>query len=324
MRDLNRCKAVPRLLTFSLKHRYIVMKRVGKTLLELQKGLGSFSLQTICLVGTKCVSALEELHACGYVHRDVKPDNITASLRLSSTRLYLIDFGLSTKYVLKGVHVKYSETEAFQGSPHFCSLNSLRGVKSTRRDDLEAVGYMLLYLRKGNLPWMEEPDLRTVGRARERVQIRQLCKGENPVFLDYFQYCQGLKFEEKPSYDYLRNLLHQTARRLDIDLACALPDWSPSKSFSHKTHRRHKSMHRKALTTDQIPEIRLPRSSTPEQTVSFGGLGSLLQLPDQCEPIMSANAESASGAETSRATIKELPCFPWPRRGVFSSLLKSA
>lgn len=319
MRDLKRCKAVPRLLAFSPNHQYIVMKRVGKTLFKLRETLGSFSLQTICLVGTRCISALEEVHTCGYVHRDIKPDNITASLSPSSARLYLIDFGLSSKYISKGVHVKYSETEKFQGAPYFCTLNSLKGVKSTRRDDMEAVGFMLLYLKKGNLPWMQEPNVSRIEKARERVSLEQLCAGEHPVFSEYLQYCQGLRFEEKPSYDYLRNLLQQTARRLDIDLASALPDWSPSKSSLVRSHsRRHRSRHRQTVTLSHTPV----HCSLPGKAVSCLQLTCL--LPCKSIGLMSTNDESGSEAVTYRATVKELPCVPWPRKGAFSSLLKSA
>jgi serine/threonine protein kinase len=318
LRDLSHCKAVPRLLAASSKHRYLVMKRVGKTLLELRTTLGGFSLQTLCLIGTRCLSALEEVHSCGYVHRDLKPDNLTASLNKRSARLYLIDFGLSTKYISKGLHVKYSETEEFQGTPYFCSLNTLRGVKCTRRDDVEAVGYVLLYLRKGDLPWMGLGGGKVSGieRVRERITIRQLCEGENPMFVEYFRYCQGLKFEEKPNYAYLRGLISQITPG-SLNLTSVLPDWSTSKPPSHKSRsKRRQSMCHPCRTADNIPAVHHSRTRlhTPIKAATTDKLQSIALMP----------ADDDFGTVTPKVTIQKLPSIPWPRKGQFSLLLKSA
>ena len=308
LRDLKHCKAVPRLLAASSTHRYLVMKRVGKTLLELRTTLGGLSLQTLCLIGTRCISALEEIHSCGYVHRDIKPDNLTASPNKSSSRLYLIDFGLSTKYVSKGLHVKYSETEGFQGSPFFCSLNTLRGVKCTRRDDVEAVGYVLLYLKKGALPWMGrgECTVNELMRIRERITVRQLCEGENPMFVEYFRYCQGLKFEERPNYAYLRSLVSQIAKGLSLDLTY-VPEWSSSKS------KRRRSACHPCRTTDSIPVVP-SRARHPSPVKTAITLQSIASVPNNDD----------SGVVTPKVAIHKLPSIPWPRKGKFSLLLKSA
>lgn len=309
LRDLKRCKAVPRLLAASSKQRYLVMKRVGKTLLELRTTLGGFSLQTLCLIGTRFISALEEIHSCGYVHRDIKPDNLTVSHNRNSSRLYLIDFGLSTKYVSKGLHVKYSESEGFQGSPFFCSLNTLKGVKCTRRDDVEAVGYVLLYLKKGYLPWIGQGEntISELVRIRERITVRQLCECENPMFVEYFRYCQGLKFEEKPNYAYLSSLVSQITAGPKLDLTY-VPEWN-SKSIS----KRRQSLCHPCRTADNIPTVR-KRAGRQSSTRTINALQSIPSMPNLDD----------SGVVTPKVSIQKLPSIPWPRKGRFSLFLKSA
>ena len=98
---------------------------------------------------------IEQLHKHLFIHRDLKPENIAVGLNKRSSTLYLFDFGLSRQYAdyrtLK--HIQYSENKKFTGTVRYASLRTHFGVEQSRRDDLESMGYILVYLAKGNLPW---------------------------------------------------------------------------------------------------------------------------------------------------------------------------
>ena len=69
--------------------------------------------------------------------------------------IYLIDFGLSKRYKnADGKHCEQIQRKGLVGTPRYASINSHNGKELSRRDDLESLAYMLIYLANGNLPWM--------------------------------------------------------------------------------------------------------------------------------------------------------------------------
>lgn len=68
--------------------------------------------------------------------------------------MHLIDFGLSKLFVIDGEHIEYKENKGMIGTARYASIHALKGHEQSRRDDLESVGYLLIYLMTGTLPWM--------------------------------------------------------------------------------------------------------------------------------------------------------------------------
>lgn len=156
------------------------------------------------------ITALEALHECGYLHSDIKPDNTAIGLENKSDTVYLIDLGLATRYLTdEEQHKGLQLEEKFQGNPYWSSINTLRGLTPSRRDDLESLGYMLLFFQGHHLPWLSvkkksfEARKKKVREKKEETNLEQLCEGG---VLHYLQYVKRLKFEEKPDYAYLRSL----------------------------------------------------------------------------------------------------------------------
>ena len=82
----------------------------------------------------------------GYVHNDVKLENIVVGFE-DPNRLYLIDFGLSQRFIdNEGNHIKKDYMYKFSGNFLFASLNSCRGYNKSRRDDIESIFYILIFL----------------------------------------------------------------------------------------------------------------------------------------------------------------------------------
>ena len=81
----------------------------------------------------------------------------------------------------------------------------------SRRDDLEAVGYVLIYLHNGSLPWQNQGrDMQNKNKRYEEIKeikstihLDELCK-DCPIELkQYLKYCKELQFSEEPDYELL-------------------------------------------------------------------------------------------------------------------------
>jgi serine/threonine protein kinase len=101
---------------------------------------------------------LELVHSKNYIHRDIKPENFLLGLGKKSNTVYLIDFGLAKRYRDNKTHqhVPYKENKSLAGTARYASINAHLGIEQSRRDDLEGLGYALIYFLKGKLPWIGE------------------------------------------------------------------------------------------------------------------------------------------------------------------------
>ena len=167
------------------------------------------------MLGIQMTDRIEWVHNKLIVHRDIKPDNFVMGRGDSAHIVYLLDFGLSKKYWSSHLnsHLKFTINKKLTGTARYASINALRGCEQSRRDDLEAIGYVLLYFLRGSLPWqglkMDKKDDRykKIYEKKKATTAEELAKGFPSEMCEYVKYTRNLDFEAKPDYNYLRGLL---------------------------------------------------------------------------------------------------------------------
>ena len=217
MKYLNSPK-VPSLKSFGYSGDYnvLVMELMGKSLEDIFESLPTkkMSIRCVCNLGYQMVDMLEFIHSRHIIHRDIKPDNFIMGRGSKSKYLYMIDFGLSKKYrsptTLK--HYPLIQKKKLTGTARYASVNALKGMTQSRRDDLEAVGYVLMYFLIGRLPWQGQVNKNKSQRYLRIMEIKrdttpqELCRGFPQEFEEYVSYTRNLEYEEDPNYNMLKEL----------------------------------------------------------------------------------------------------------------------
>jgi serine/threonine protein kinase len=105
------------------------------------------------------------------------PENILMGRPDRDSRtIHLVDFGMASKYVdRKGKHLPYKKTKSC-GSPRFKSVRSHLNMQRSRRDDLEALGHVLIYFARGGLPWLGKSKAEIV-TVKNTTYTATLCEG---------------------------------------------------------------------------------------------------------------------------------------------------
>ena len=201
------------------KYNYFVMPLLEQNLEQLRASYGAqMNMKAILHLGVEMLNALELIHDKGILHRDIKPANFLLKTNEQNiSELYLIDFGLAGLYYYQDYqnqdhkHIPMKTGEKHMGTPRYMSVNVQQGFTASRRDDVESLGYILIFLQKGELPWqsageMSLPIKQTFGWAYASNIV-----GE---FILFNQYCKNLSFSAKPNYDYLRNVLTNLSQSL--------------------------------------------------------------------------------------------------------------
>ena len=228
---------IPRIRWFGTERDYnvLVMDLLGPSLEDLFNFCGrKFTMKTVLMLADQMIARIEFLHTKNFIHRDIKPDNFLMGIGGQCNKIFLIDFGLAKKYrdSRKKIHIPYREDKNLTGTARYASINAHLGIEQSRRDDLESLGYVLMYFnRNGNLPWQglkaatKKQKYEKISEKKMSTPIEVLCKGFSAEFCMYLNYCRGLRFEEAPDYMYLRQLFRILFRTLNYEYDYVF-DWT--------------------------------------------------------------------------------------------------
>lgn len=191
----------------------LAMDLLGKSLEQLLQKSESkkFSLKTVLMIADQVLGILQFIHNKDYIYRDVKPDNFLIGLDKKDKMIHIVDFGLATKYrdTKTSEHIKYKEDKELTGTARYVSINTHMGIEQSRRDDMESLGYMLVYLLKGSLPWQgidcpESEKMEQIAKTKMVTSYQSLCEGLPREFRTYFETVRALGFQDEPPYAELR------------------------------------------------------------------------------------------------------------------------
>eukprot|EP01022_Parablepharisma_sp_SALTPOND_P016031 TRINITY_DN2308_c0_g1_i3.p3 TRINITY_DN2308_c0_g1~~TRINITY_DN2308_c0_g1_i3.p3 ORF type:complete len:217 (+),score=35.48 TRINITY_DN2308_c0_g1_i3:535-1185(+) len=174
------------------------------------------------LLAKQMVERIKYLHEKNFIHRDLKPENFLIGLGKKQNTLYLIDYGLAKRYlaVKTGEHITGEAEPKFVGAVRYASLSAHLKKAQGRKDDLEAIGYILVYLFKGVLPWQGiipkegEEFEGQVCKKKLEVGIEGLCKDLPEEIRTYMEYCRGICVTAEPDYEYLMGLFTELLKKL--------------------------------------------------------------------------------------------------------------
>ena len=203
----------------------MVMELLGD---NLQKLLISslhkkFSLKTTLMLGIQILQRIKTLHENNYIHRDIKPENFTIGLKKNKNIIYMIDYGLTRKFCDSHKnHIPYKEHKHLTGTALYASIYTHKGIEQSRRDDLESLGYMLIYLCKGELPWInvkgKNKEIKYKKIMEKKIEMKPdiLCQGLPDEIKQYFNYVRELQFTEEPNYEFLLGLFNNAMKKNNI------------------------------------------------------------------------------------------------------------
>uniref|UniRef100_A0A0K0F7Z7 non-specific serine/threonine protein kinase n=1 Tax=Strongyloides venezuelensis TaxID=75913 RepID=A0A0K0F7Z7_STRVS len=184
---------------------YIVMTLLGNSIAELKSKCKTFTSSTLVRLSIQLLYGIKELHEIGFVHRDVKPDNICIGRKGGALKvIQLLDFGLCREYIIT-INGKATLREPrpskvlFRGTPIFCSIDAGNGNEQGRHDDLWSMMYVIADLISP-LPW------RFLGACREEITKYKIeTKDEHifpgyPEFVEITKYLRSLTYYKRPDY----------------------------------------------------------------------------------------------------------------------------
>ena len=257
---------IPKIITYGYHGLYNVLieELLGLSIGDIfDSKRKTFNLKDICMIALQCIDRLEYIHSKFVIHRDIKPHNLVIG-RSDPQVIYLIDFGLSRKYRSSrtGKHIQYKNIKLCYGSLLYLSINGNGGYEQSRRDDLESLGYMLIFLSTGYVPWLHLHNRKYIEvkkymlayKIKKKITTETLCKGLPEEMIKYINYCKGLHFEQDPDYNYLRSLfkfiLLKINQKNDLNFC-----WISNKLS--KKHKRKNISENKISKKSVSPHIRL-------------------------------------------------------------------
>ena len=249
----------------------MVIDLLGPSLEDLFNFCGrKYGLKSTLMLADQMISRIEFVHSKNFLHRDIKPDNFLMGTGKKGHHVYIIDFGLAKKYrdPKTHQHIPYKEGKNLTGTARYCSVSTHLGIEQSRRDDLEAVGYILLYFLRGSLPWQglkaqtKQEKYDRISEKKMATPIEALCKSFPGEFATYLNYSRSLRFEDKPDYPYLKKLFRDLFVREGFQMDYVF-DWTLKRI--HESLNREDAAQQQQAQQAQAQVVQAQPANVPAQ-----------------------------------------------------------
>jgi casein kinase 1 alpha len=253
---------IPAIKSFGYSGDYniLVMQLMGKSLEELFNKRQKFSVKTTALLAYQMITVLQYIHDKHIIHRDIKPDNFVMGLNKQNADLFLLDFGLAKKYRSSKTleQYPYIKKKKLTGTARYASIHALEEMEQSRRDDLESVGYVLMYFLRGNLPWQglkiksKEDRYKKILDKKKETTSEQLCKNYPDEFREYLEYSRNLEYTEEPKYEKLKNKFYALIVNKMNESFDYVYDWTTESDLKKRKSNAGNGIEMKTTTTKDV------------------------------------------------------------------------
>lgn len=251
-------KSIPKTYYFGESGPYyaLVMQMLGPSLLSKYQECGQrFSVQTVALLALQMIDIFSYIHSRRIIFRDVKPENFLLGLPKAENEntIHVIDFGLAKEFRdTDGNHIPFNEKAGVTGTIRYMSINATLGREQSRRDDMEAIGHLLIYFLRRSMPWSglnindSQKLLAKTAQIKINTTPESLCADLPQEFCNYLKTVRALDFEEEPNYKQLAEMFEKLVAK------------EGKKTFDWNDVRVSKST---TNTSENICQTNIPNSS---------------------------------------------------------------
>ena len=286
IRSLQGGAGIPNIFWYGVEGDYnvMVMELLGPSLEDLlQYCKPCLSVKTVLMLADQMITRIEYVHSKNFIHRDIKPDNFIIGLGPKAHMVYVIDCGLSKKYrdSKTNLHIPYREGKSLTGTARYASVYTHLGIEQSRRDDLEGLGYVMIYLLKGVLPWQglrgdtKKEKYQNITDKKTSTPVEVLCADLPIEFSNYINYCKALRFEDRPDYALLRRNFKDLFGRLGMTQDY-MYDWCLLKQTEQESKKPDPD-HKKPEAGEEYKQPR-PR---PTQKQGAGPAPKIVMIPSR-------------------------------------------
>ncbi|CDF32188.1 unnamed protein product [Chondrus crispus] len=197
----------------------LIMDRLGPSL-EDERPFWKHKVdhEAAMLIGCTIVGRLEALHRAGYVHGNIQPAHIVSDWKQLGG-YHLISFSTAWNFIcpITGNFQTMQPRTEIVGTPRYASILSHQRHIVDRCSDLESLGYVMVEMMTGSLPWSNLPEkLSATDHAKIVLLKRELAtskhvQGLPPRMIEYLLALKKLSFNQVPNYELFSSFLDSHA-----------------------------------------------------------------------------------------------------------------
>jgi len=184
-----------------------------------------FTVKTTLMLVDQMLSIIEFFHKKQYLHRDVKPDNFLMGVGDKANQVFVIDLGLTKKIQRQRFSVGQIGSQVVHpmvGTVRYAGIHAHLGHEEGPRDDLESLAYVWAYFLRGSLPWQgmqartRDEKFTRIRDMKKLAKSAELFEGFPNEFGRYLDYVRGMRKDELPNYQRVRDVFRKLAAHSNI------------------------------------------------------------------------------------------------------------